>query len=271
MNITLQPRMLALHGFWGSGADFDGLRASSEKLGLRADWHCPDLPGHGLQSAGQNWPTLTQHASSLAQEINLHWEKTGQTTLLLGYSMGGRLALLTALLHSLPSLSGLVLISCSPGLSDPAQATVRASNDDLLAAQLGDPAVPLREILWDFWQQPVFCSPHWPPTSDSEWVLRRLRANRHALAGILRSWSVGRQPNLWPDLPRFSRPVLLVHGACDEKFAAIHHRMAQALPCAEHVCLEDCGHVALAEQPHALAASLARWWKVPFPLASVPS
>ena len=84
-------RTIALHGFTGEGADFADLRSH---LPAAADFLAPDLPGHGarrgLRQAGDY--SLRAHLAIIDEAVGGHEGVT-----LLGYSMGGRLALHWAL------------------------------------------------------------------------------------------------------------------------------------------------------------------------------
>lgn len=268
---NLPFRLLALHGFWGKGADFALLREACGESAPTLHWHCPDLPGHGAAPPPPCFPTMMEQAESLAQDITAHFDRTGEPTILLGYSMGGRLALLCALRPRPVGLAGLGLISTSPGVADPAAARQRVAEDENFAVRLEDSSIPLADLLREFWSRPVFHSPQWPPPMDSAWFQQRLKVERHGLAAALRAWSVGRQPDLWPELPHLTLPVLLVHGGLDGKFAAIHRRMAGAMPRSDIVELPDCGHVVHAEKPRSLAGTLLAWMKLRFPLFPLPS
>ena len=114
------PQVLALHGFSGAGADFDLLRAAHADL----VWHTPDLPGHGSNlSTDPRDFRFGDIASTLIRTLRA----LPRPRILLGYSMGGRIALYTAL-QAPDELDGLVLIGASPGLAD---ATDRATRREL--------------------------------------------------------------------------------------------------------------------------------------------
>ena len=95
--------IVAWHGFMGSGEDFSPLRKC-----VKVSLQTPDLVGHGGHSS------LNPKDFELEQQL-LYWStRIPQGTILLGYSMGGRLALQFALRYP-KKLSGLILIGATPG------------------------------------------------------------------------------------------------------------------------------------------------------------
>ncbi len=169
---------------------------------------------------------------------------------LIGYSLGARLALGCAL-SAVNRLSGLVLVSGSPGLPQRQQAA-RWARDRLLAARLlsQDPG----EFLEDWYRKPVFRG------LTAEWrarlVWERSEMNRVDQAALLRSYSVGRQPNYWPQLERVRIPVLLVVGQHDAPYVALAQRMACILPLAQVRVVPRTSHIVHRQQPRALAAAI---------------
>src|SRR4051794_143912 len=102
-------RMVLLHGFTQTRQSW---RRTIAALGGRYRAVAPDLPGHGL--AAERRP-----ASFAACAAYVRAAADGPCVLV-GYSMGGRIALYTAL--ALPGLvQRLVLVGASPGIADPAE------------------------------------------------------------------------------------------------------------------------------------------------------
>ena len=68
------------------------------------------------------------------------------------------------------------------------------------------------------------------------------------------------RPDAGPLLPRITCPTLVLTGREDGwSGPAQHQTMADRLPCAELVIIEDCGHMCTMEQPDAVSAALRRW------------
>ena len=85
----------------------------------------PDLPGHGASS---NLPATFESVVGLVE-----WLAGGEPPVLIGYSMGGRLALRYALERP---VAGLVLVSAGPGIAHPVAREERRISDERLAADL---------------------------------------------------------------------------------------------------------------------------------------
>jgi pimeloyl-ACP methyl ester carboxylesterase len=110
-----RPAILLLHGFMGSGADWAvAISALDERFYCVA----PDLPGHGasLGMPHQGAYTIEGAAQALLALLD---ELEIERPLVVGYSMGGRLALYLALRHP-EGCSALFLESASPGIEDAA-------------------------------------------------------------------------------------------------------------------------------------------------------
>ncbi len=244
-----RPGVLWLHGFLGRGADWAPIVAA---LGER--FHCvtPDLPGHGTHALDAYAQPL--HFRSLAQALIADLDRRRLPRVaLVGYSMGGRLALYTAL-HYPDRVAALVLESASPGLADPAQRAARAALDDRRAADIRRRGLPA--FLDDWYAMPLFASLHQHPD-----LLARLKRERAAIppewaARVIAELSPGRQPALWHRLPDLHCPTLLICGARDPKYPALMRRMAAALPNARLHCVPDAGHNVHAERPAAFCQAV---------------
>ena len=226
-----------LHGFMGSSADWDGL---TERLGKTFNYLYVDLPGHGrspLGAAGDFKETSEQITETLdAFELTaVH---------LLGYSMGGRLALYWALQYP-RRVQTLVLESASPGLRNATERNERKLAEEKIAEKLQN---DFKGFLTDWYNQPLFAGIS-RRAGFPQLLKRRLRNEPQKLAAIVRQLSVAVQPGLWPRLPELSCPVLLVCGAQDKKYVRISRQMRQINPAFERQVIPDCGHNTHFEQP----------------------
>ena len=124
-------RVLALHGFTGSGADFGPLaRACSGAVSFLA----PDLPGHGAYRApGPAYFYGFDAARAVVRATSEHagWLRPS----LLGYSMGARVALDLAV-ASPEAVSSLILVGGRPGLEAAREREARRHADESLAEEL---------------------------------------------------------------------------------------------------------------------------------------
>src|SRR3712207_4582359 len=91
-----RPAILFLHGFMGSGADW---AHTISALDERSYCVAPDLPGHG-SSLGMPHPGAYTIEGAAQALLTLLDELEIERPLIVGYSMGGRLALYLALRHA---------------------------------------------------------------------------------------------------------------------------------------------------------------------------
>jgi 2-succinyl-6-hydroxy-2,4-cyclohexadiene-1-carboxylate synthase len=241
--------VMALHGFTGSGADFEPLAACLGRPLL-----APDLPGHGA----------TEGPSSFGLQDTLAllggWLDAGGLTpppVLLGYSLGARLALHLALARP-ERFAGLILIGATPGLEDATTRAERRASDEALADQ-----IEAEGVAWftDWWAaRPVIESQSRIEVATRASMRARRLANRaQGLAASLRGLGTGALPARWADLPSVRLPTLLVTGAEDAKFGAIAAAMADRLPQAERLVVSEAGHCAHLERPAETAAGVKRF------------
>lgn len=74
------------------------------------------------------------------------------------------------------------------------------------------------------------------------------------------------RPDAGPQLPSIDCPTLVLTGREDGwSGPAQHQTIAQALPRADLVIIEDCGHMCTMEQPDAVSAALLRWMRATRP------
>jgi 2-succinyl-6-hydroxy-2,4-cyclohexadiene-1-carboxylate synthase len=172
-------------------------------------------------------------------------------TALLGYSLGGRVALHFAV-EAPQLLWALVIESASPGIEDDMERDARFASDAQLAASIeADGIEPFAER----WQaQPLFASQRQLPTAILEAQRRqRLDNSTLGLANSLRGMGAGAQRWLLPELPQIDAPTLFLAGALDQRYAALAPVMAAAVPNAEYHIIEGAGHTVHLEQTQAYA------------------
>lgn len=237
----------ALHGFTGHPDDFEPLR---ERLPQHV-WRGPVLYGHGPQAPRQPardpW---TATASGVLSDLV-------PGSIVVGYSMGGRIALEVARQDQrVSAVAALVLIGATPGIEEPGARAARRAQDFALAEHIE--SVPLGDFLDEWSQKPIIASQQAIPSPYRE----RMRARKTALvpwglANSLRGVGTGSMPSLWGDLPRV--PTLLLTGERDTKFAAIAERMVALMPNAAHVQLPGVGHCAHLEAPERAAQVIRRF------------
>ena len=231
-------KALALHGFLGRGADWDAFATAVPDLTLDA----PDLPGHGPDPR----PVLTHFTAwvhGLCDRLSLEVSPVH----LLGYSMGGRLALAAALAEAgKGKVASLTLLGASPGLTTVAERRARVDHDRALAEELA--AVGLDRFLDRWYRQPLFASAV-AALGLPKLMERRREANAESLAHALVAAGTGSMPNLRPALPNLDVPVLVLAGAHDPKFQALGQEIVAGAPDGRLATVADAGHALLLEAP----------------------
>ena len=237
---TGMPCIFMLHGFLGSGKDW---RHCADKLQSRYACFMPDLPGHGATTALDNAPhTFEDIAGQLAEAaIRI---RTGPIHLV-GYSMGGRLALYLAL-HYPDLFNSAVIVSSSPGLRTEEERARRRESDDRLAERLND---DFEGFLEEWYNMPLFESLR-NHSLFPEILERRRENNPVALAPALRQLSTGRQPSLWDKLTENKLPTGFFMGEKDTKYVEIARQMVNLCPDSEQFIFPDCGHTLHIENRH---------------------
>lgn len=179
-----------------------------------------------------------------------------------GYSMGGRVALRVALDHP-RSVSGLVLVGATAGITDDAERATRRRTDAELADRIL--TVGVDAFLDEWLAGPLFTSLPDRARFDAE----RRRNSAIGLADSLRNAGTGSMEPLWRRLSEITVPVLLITGGNDAKFSTTAHEMAELLPDAEVATIEGAGHAAHLEQPEAVVEVLAPFCRRLVPVGSV--
>ena len=246
--------VVLLHGFTGSASTWEGLAAALAEAGRSAI--AVDLIGHGLSDAPR---APSRYAiERVADDLVALLSQLGHPSARwLGYSMGGRVALVLAARHP-RSVDALLLEGATAGLSDPAERAERARADDALAARIERGGVPAFVEEWE--GLPLWDSQRsLPPEVRERLRQQRLQNDARGLARALRGMSVGRQPSLWEELGSLSMPALLLAGSLDGKFTTIAREMARALPNATMEPIGGAGHAAHLERPGAFAEAVLRF------------
>jgi 2-succinyl-6-hydroxy-2,4-cyclohexadiene-1-carboxylate synthase len=237
------PPLLLLHGFTGSARSW-GEHIDAWSLDHRVI--APDLLGHAGSEAATDPARydLARQAQDLVKLLRL----LGATpTAIVGYSMGARLALVTALLRP-DIVAGLLLESPSAGIVDPAARAARVEADERLARTLERDGI---EAFVDTWEeQPLFAS-YAALSAERRGQLRseRLRHDPAALAACLRGAGQGVMTPLYDRLPGITAPTLVIAGGRDPVGLERARIVAAAIPAARLEVVDGAGHTPHLETP----------------------
>jgi 2-succinyl-6-hydroxy-2,4-cyclohexadiene-1-carboxylate synthase len=193
-----------------------------------------DAPGHG-----GSW----RHAGAdLEQGAELLANTTGPCVLV-GYSMGGRLALVTALTRP-DVVEALVLIGATAGIEDDHERAERRRHDHELADRLE--RIGVQAFVDEWLSSPMFAGlAPWARFEDER------RANRtDALASSLRRAGTGSMRPRWQQLRELDIPVLCITGERDTRYGELARRMVTTFgERARHHVVAGAGHAAHLEAP----------------------
>jgi 2-succinyl-6-hydroxy-2,4-cyclohexadiene-1-carboxylate synthase len=170
---------------------------------------------------------------------------------LVGYSMGGRLALHAALREP-AKLGALVLVGVSAGIEDRVEREDRRRSDESLAEWMERRSI--EEVVERWESQPVFAS-----QSDGLRAWQRpgrLSHDPRLLAQLLRSAGQGALDPVWAQLRTVSCPVLLTAGENDRRYGSAARKMADRMQNARVRLIPGAGHAPQLEQPRATAELL---------------
>lgn len=220
---SLPTTFWCLHGAVGAAADWFPFRDAMESRGYQV--RAVDL-----------WRFLDCCPRSLAVtavSLNAEAQANEGKNLLVGYSMGGRIALHALLAENSP-WNAAVIIGAHPGLESEEEKIARRNIDT-------NWSVKCLHAEWETflaaWQAQGILQ---DAGSLSDRVPLRLR--RKEIARSFLDWSLGAQENLWIQLPKIEIPVLWLTGEKDEKFTLLAQRAAASMPNARHEVIAAAGH-----------------------------
>jgi 2-succinyl-6-hydroxy-2,4-cyclohexadiene-1-carboxylate synthase len=224
-----------------------------------------DAAGH-VRASDDGLDALAGAIDRAIADVRRDASHAGRDVALCGYSLGGRVCLAlagralagraTAGIAAAPA--GCVVIGADPGIDEASERSLRAGRDHAHALHLrADPAA----FLASWYAQPLFASLRTSRAYD-EVVARRRAAleaspGRDAWSLILDACSPGRCAPRWSVAAALGSRLAFVHGALDDKFAAIARRIHAHSPQTPTIPVPGAGHAAHVEQPNACADAIA--------------
>lgn len=249
--------VLFLHGFMGSGEEWGSI---IEALGPGIRGWCPDLPGHGRTHApkGEAGHSVETCIEALLQGLD---ERGVTRCPIVGYSMGGRVALQLAIRHP-DRVQRLILESASPGIEDGAQRAVRRARDERMAEELRalkNDREGFRAFLEKWYRHPLFDSLEHLPALRAALVETRLKNSPDGLAESILGMGAAAQPSLWNSLDALTCPTLLIVGTLDRKYRQIGEQISESHPSIAIHEIDECGHNVHLEKPAAYVTVLRQF------------
>lgn len=225
------PPLIFLHGFLGAKEDWMEMFSYFEK---RFFCMALDLPGHG------STPYTEEILSAVKKEI-----QKMQCPILIGYSMGGRIAL-----QLQECANAIVVLSAHPGLQCKKEKEQRRTIDEKWGEKLL--TLPLDAFFAEWYAQPFFHTLSRDPSLLQRVIHRRMKQNPQDLARVLHQLSLANQPHI----AQFHSCTLFMHGEEDLKYQELYCR----LPNTVSVCsIKSCGHAIHLENAPACAQEILKW------------
>jgi len=246
------PHIIFLHG-WGQSVQI--WHQQTQYFSPLTRSYAINLPGHG-GSADMQAELWLHH---LQQEIQHHIHTHHQPTILVGWSLGGQMAL--RIQQKLEGLSGLVLVSTTPRFRQHNDWVHGCSHDVWQgfsqAASEQNPKLMQRffqmmlhgdklerRAIQNIAKQAI--NKVYPPSPQA------LQAGLHFLSTL----------DLRDKIKAVQLPSLVIHGAQDVIVpVAAGQYLAQKIPHAELQIFEDCGHAPFLTHHVAFNQLLEQWWK----------
>jgi 2-succinyl-6-hydroxy-2,4-cyclohexadiene-1-carboxylate synthase len=226
----------------GSGTDFasvaEGLAERTGRTVL-----CPDLPGHG--GSRPVWPeSLERAADAVLESVD------GVPFDLLGYSLGGRVALALTARHP-DAVRSLILESAHPGIPDIRRRAHRLAADRKASRVLASchSTTAFRAFLESWYRSDVFAPDGDPPLDTEERIAARLDQDPAMLARAMMAFSTGIQPD-WSALAQ-ARVTGYICGARDRKYVEIAHEVFRGGERERVRIVEEAGHTVHRDAPEA--------------------
>jgi 2-succinyl-6-hydroxy-2,4-cyclohexadiene-1-carboxylate synthase len=203
-----------------------------------------DLPGHG----GSGEVALDLEGTARAVLELAHDEPID----LIGYSLGARTALVTALAEP-TKVRRLILISGTAGIEDDEERARRRAADDALADDL-EASGDLHGFLDRWMAQPMF-----ERLGGAANLEARLGNTPHGLATSLRMMGTGTMAPRWDDLEHLEVPTLVLAGMKDAKFAGLAQRLDAQLARSVFSLIPGANHACHLESPERVGSTIDAW------------
>jgi 2-succinyl-6-hydroxy-2,4-cyclohexadiene-1-carboxylate synthase len=248
--VLKRPLLVFIHGLFGHSEDYDFIQA---QLGHRFDYlsmYALTLPGHERPHEYHSHLAISDKQSLLAS-IHSRLQKIaeGREIILIGYSLGGRIAM--ELISNYPAdYQRLALLSSHPGLTSIDERNERLKNDETLVEKFN----PIKPFLNNWYKQALFST-----LQENEIFLNRMKRQEFAditrLQQMFRITSLGHQKAMDEALQNID--CLYLYGQHDLKFKALRERYLNLKANVQEI--KNASHALLLDSPEQVGKSLNQW------------
>ena len=246
--------IVLLHGFTG---DAGSMLSIAEQLPADRPKLLIDLVGHGRSDAPEALFAYDM-ASIVDQLLSIFAAYPERHIDLVGYSMGGRIALATAV-RAPRFFRSLTLLSAHPGIEDPSSRAERYTLDQHRAEQIESDGV---ESFMRSWLRLRIFEPllrGWTTDDFEDEIERRRKASAVGLANSLRATGAGSMTPMWTELGQLDCPVLCLAGELDETYVGIARQTATRAVAGCSGVITGAGHALHLENPEQVARSITQF------------
>ena len=225
--------IFCLHGFSENLNTWDEIKIPGYRMIML------DFIGHGktekpIDLKFYDWQVMVRHLNILINK--LCFTKYS----LLGYSMGGRIALAYALAYP-NEIESLILESASYGECGFINRIRRRKNDERLAQKIGHYGINWFNKYWS--EMPIFAT----QTKLDEAIKNKIEERRllnmpDALANTLKGSGQGTFPCLENKISKLSMPVLFLNGEYDKRYRQIGEKFKDLNPRIRLEIIKGVGH-----------------------------
>lgn len=233
-------RTVLLHGFWGEPRDWNAVLA---RLPLGANVWAPDLHAEGPLTEA---PDLNAWTTAFLDALT---RESSEPVQLVGYSMGGRLAL-QALTRAPERFRRALICSATPFLHANETAADRAAWEQVWRERFLSASWDELERQWS--DQPVFTASAPPPPR------RRQDRLRHALAHAVSEWSVRHHTFGVKEIRALPPSVEWAFGALDQKYQRLAKSLQELPVRGQITSVAEAGHRLVVEAPDWIAQWISR-------------
>jgi 2-succinyl-6-hydroxy-2,4-cyclohexadiene-1-carboxylate synthase len=227
--------IVLLHGFTGSSESYDHI---SKYLSKNSPVWSIDLIGHG-KTESPDVPNYYRLDSQLEQLNALFVKLELKCPILLGYSMGGRLALNYAI-NFPDTISGLILESTNTGIENESDRRERQSSDSELSNEIRENYSSFLEK-WN--RLPLFKSSKLTSSNHMENFKKiQKQQNSLGLAHSISQFSTAFMPYISNRLYQLSKPILIITGEEDRKYTDLWIALSKHLTLSKHEVIQNAGH-----------------------------
>ena len=242
--------IICLHGFSENLSTWEFIELDGHQLILI------DLIGHGKSDKPKpckyySLKVMLKHLNKLIFKLGL------KKYSMLGYSMGGRIALAYALTYP-KEIEKLILENASYGEEGFLNRLKRRRNDLNLAKSIEGNGIEWFNQYWS--DLSIFKSQRrLSKAIIKEISERRLLNEAQALSNTLKGTGQGKFPCLKSKISKLSMPILYISGEYDEKYEAVGKNFEKLNRNIKHVVINGCGHNTHIEDTNAFVEVLNKF------------